>query len=280
MEHELEKSSVQESLFLRVASAAIMVPVGLAVVWLGEVVLLVATAIVGLLMWHEYWTVCTKEKGIHPAWIVSSSGLIGMLICYWGLPDGQIVAVVIPLIISTILMAFICTRKFIPLTIGLVLIGLAILALNIVRSETFGGLTLTIAAMICVWSTDIAAYFAGRGFGGPQLSPSSSPNKTWSGAAGAIVCSALIGAFIAGIVQGTIWSWVIFAIAISLIGQSGDLLQSIWKRHYGVKDSGNIIPGHGGVLDRLDAFSAVLFVLAGVLMVWPSFPVRFLGIDS
>lgn len=280
MEHELEKPSAQESLLLRVASAAIMVPVGLAVVWLGEIVLLLATAIVGLLMWYEYWTVCTRQKITHPAWFVSACGLIGMLICYWVLPDTQKIAISIPLIVSAIFAAIFYTERFIPLTIGMILIGTAILALNIVRSETFGGLTLTIAIMICVWSTDIAAYFAGRGFGGPQLSPSSSPNKTWSGAAGAVICSALIGAFIAGMVQGTIWSWVIFALAISLTGQTGDLLQSVWKRHYGVKDSGKIIPGHGGVLDRLDALSAVLIVLAGVLIAWPSFPGRFLGIDS
>jgi phosphatidate cytidylyltransferase len=118
------------------------------------------------------------------------------------------------------------------------------------------GQLLLIAVLVIVWMTDIGAYFAGRGFGGPLLSPKDSPNKTWTGAIGALVCAGLAGAAIARAGGGDFSHWLLFGLALSVVAQTGDLLESRFKRLYGVKDTSGFIPGHGGVLDRLDGLMA------------------------
>jgi len=119
-----------------------------------------------------------------------------------------------------------------------------------------------------IWVTDIFAFFAGRALGGPKLAPNISPNKTWSGLAGGTLASAVIG-FITSFMfnGGEIIFFVTASVLLSLIEQASDLTESKFKRIFGVKDSGNIIPGHGGVLDRLDGmiFSAP-FVLILVII--------------
>ncbi len=103
-----------------------------------------------------------------------------------------------------------------------------------------------------IWSTDIFAFFSGKTFGGPKLAPEISPNKTWTGLAGGIVASMIIGFISAFMFRGGIFFFVFFSIVLAIVEQASDLLESKFKRTFGVKDSGNIIPGHGGILDRLD----------------------------
>jgi phosphatidate cytidylyltransferase len=123
-------------------------------------------------------------------------------------------------------------------------------------------------AMLVVWSTDIFAYFAGRSIGGPKLAPRISPNKTWAGLGGGMLGAAVVGGIAAW--QFDLGSLFLFAGApMGLLAQLGDLYESKVKRRLGVKDSGSIIPGHGGVLDRLDGLLpvalATLFLLILVL---------------
>jgi phosphatidate cytidylyltransferase len=117
-----------------------------------------------------------------------------------------------------------------------------------------------------IWSTDIMAFFIGKSFGGPKIAPHISPNKTWSGAIGGLITSAIIGVISASVLfKGSIAFFIAISIILSIIEQVSDLIESKIKRTFGVKDSGNIIPGHGGVLDRLDGMilvaPAVLFLL-------------------
>jgi phosphatidate cytidylyltransferase len=126
-----------------------------------------------------------------------------------------------------------------------------------------------------VWTTDIVAYFTGRTLGGPKLMPRVSPKKTWSGALGGLAGGTLAGIGIVMVARDHGWSDLSTAplalvgalsAAASVLSQGGDLVESALKRHYGVKDSGRAIPGHGGVMDRLDGFFAVA-VLAGFYLV-------------
>ena len=119
--------------------------------------------------------------------------------------------------------------------------------------------------MIVTWATDICAYFAGRSIGGPKLAPRISPNKTWAGLGGGIVGAALFGGLTA------YWfdlgaPLVYVGGLMGLIAQAGDLYESWLKRRAGVKDSGTILPGHGGALDRLDGMLPVVVVTLGFLM--------------
>lgn len=124
-----------------------------------------------------------------------------------------------------------------------------------------------------VWATDIAAYFTGRTFGGPKLCPPISPKKTWSGFIGGVVAAALGGMLVAWAGQkfgltlpfGFLGTAVISIVA-SVASQVGDLGESALKRHCNVKDSSHLIPGHGGVMDRLDGFWAVCLIVAAVLL--------------
>ncbi|MCK2053962.1 phosphatidate cytidylyltransferase [Methylobacterium sp. 37f] len=126
-----------------------------------------------------------------------------------------------------------------------------------------------------VWSTDIIAYFTGRTFGGPKLMPRVSPKKTWSGAIGGLAAGTLAGVALVLIARDHGWSSLsttslagvaLLSATASVLSQGGDLVESALKRRYGVKDSGRAIPGHGGVMDRLDGFFAVA-ILAGFYLI-------------
>lgn len=268
-----------DTLALRVVSAVVMVPAGLGVVWLGGWVLLVAALLTGLVMWLEYWSVCTNNRPRSTGWYSGGLTLAALCIALMLKQDHFPALVMGGTTIVALALTLDKTGQFTWLLLGFLVVAAAIVSLMYVRSLDGYGLFLTISIMVCVWSTDIAAYFAGRGFGGPQLSPTNSPNKTWSGAAGAVICTALIGALIAGLLKAPVLSWLVFAGGISLVAQAGDLIQSGWKRHFKVKDSGAIIPGHGGFLDRLDSFSAALIVVTAGLMIIPDFPETFLGLE-
>ncbi len=123
-----------------------------------------------------------------------------------------------------------------------------------------------------IWSTDIFAFFAGKILGGAKLMPSVSPNKTWSGLAGGVFASILIGITSSLMFKGGILFFALCSAILSLIEQASDLCESKIKRIFGVKDSGNIIPGHGGVLDRLDG---MIFVAPVVLILITFFADKF-----
>jgi phosphatidate cytidylyltransferase len=122
--------------------------------------------------------------------------------------------------------------------------------------------------LLVVWIADTAAYFAGRRWGRHKLAPSISPGKTWEGAAGAVVGGGAYAIILAAIVGGGVRGMVVFAAAsavLVLVSIAGDLFESAVKRQAGVKDSGTILPGHGGMLDRIDSATATLPVAAAVV---------------
>lgn len=125
------------------------------------------------------------------------------------------------------------------------------------QGEDAVGRGLALYIMLSVWAVDIGAYFAGRSIGGPKLAPKLSPNKTWAGLVGGMISAAIIGhlwAWFAGAAMPEIT--LLLGLAIGLIAQAGDIMESALKRKFGVKDSGALIPGHGGILDRIDGLMA------------------------
>jgi phosphatidate cytidylyltransferase len=126
-----------------------------------------------------------------------------------------------------------------------------------------GGNKTALWLLLVVWANDIAAYAAGRSIGGPKLAPRLSPNKTWAGFIGGVACSGLIGALALGVGWAFSISIVVISLVLGVAAQLGDLVESLAKRHFGVKDSSGLIPGHGGLLDRVDGLLAASAV-AGV----------------
>lgn len=154
---------------------------------------------------------------------------------------------------------------------GTAWILLAGLGLLWVRSDPLVGRANLLFLLLLVWASDIGAYLVGRLAGGPKLAPRISPGKTWSGAVGGIAASVLVGVAADWVYPSSAgFGWIVaISVVLCVIGQGGDLAESWAKRHFGVKDSGALIPGHGGLLDRLDAllavapFAAVLALILG-----------------
>jgi phosphatidate cytidylyltransferase len=150
------------------------------------------------------------------------------------------------------------------LACGMLAVALWGVALVWLRADPLAGRANVIGLALVVWGSDIGAYVAGRLIGGPRLAPRISPGKTWAGAAGGALASSLISACAAKVLvlEANIPAALFLGAGLSVIGQAGDLAESAIKRRCGVKDSGRLIPGHGGLLDRLDAVMAVVPVAA------------------
>src|SRR5262249_5983935 len=137
----------------------------------------------------------------------------------------------------------------------------------VLRSDAQYGFLAMIFLFAVVWGTDILAYFVGRAVGGPKLAPWISPKKTWSGAIGGVaaaIAAAIAVAFAGGL--SNMAAVALLAAALSIVSQAGDLFESALKRRFDVKDSSQLIPGHGGLMDRLDGFltAAVAATLIGL----------------
>ncbi len=162
-------------------------------------------------------------------------------------------------------------RKISLYFLGLVYLIVSFSSLIFLRYGFAHGAWLVLSLAICVWSSDIGAYFFGKFIGGPKLMPNISPNKTWAGLIGAMVSCALslvvmlkLGEYLAGTIEtdlGLTMASIPFLILSGCVfgatGQAGDLFISLFKRHVKIKDTGNIIPGHGGILDRIDSLLLV-----------------------
>lgn len=149
--------------------------------------------------------------------------------------------------------------------LGLTYIGMAALAFVSLRAvEPFGFISIIWAVLVVV-AADVGGYFAGRLIGGPKLWPAVSPKKTWAGLGGAVLLAVLTGWMFSGATTGTYFPQVCAVSAVAaILAQAGDIAESALKRRFGVKDSGSILPGHGGVLDRLDGHMVALLVAAVV----------------
>ena len=148
---------------------------------------------------------------------------------------------------------------------GFLYVGIPAFALIVLGWFDFAWPGIVFWAMIVTWSTDTFAYFAGRSIGGPKLAPRISPSKTWSGLIGGLIGAELLGALVAYWLQlGSPFLYI--GGFMGLISQAGDLFESWLKRRAGVKDSGTILPGHGGALDRLDGFLPVVLATLAILM--------------
>jgi phosphatidate cytidylyltransferase len=151
---------------------------------------------------------------------------------------------------------------------GVIYAGALLLAPIFLRREPEFGFLAIVYLFAIVWTTDTAAYFVGRALGGPKLWPQISPKKTWSGAiGGTVAATALAAALINGATSAPFLPLVVVGVVLSAVSQAGDLLESAVKRHFGAKDASQLIPGHGGVMDRLDGFltAAASAALIGIL---------------
>ncbi len=146
-----------------------------------------------------------------------------------------------------------CNRNPLWLAVGAVYIAVPCGILIWLRQDQQAGMITILWLFLLVWSADIGAYLSGRTIGGPKLAPRISPNKTWAGFIGGISIAGVVSGAFGLVWEGNIITLFLWGGVIAIASQAGDLLESAAKRHFNVKDSSSLIPGHGGVLDRVDA---------------------------
>ena len=258
-----------EGLLQRVRSALILLPFVVAPVFFGGWLFALLLAVVGFLMARE-WTNLLKA----PAGDGVTLGVTVMLLLAFGLMLSPIDAIML-MVVACIACASYCFalgKRLSPLVGGLVYVALPLLAAQFLRLDPLG-VFLIGYLLISVWAVDIFAMFSGKIIGGPKLAPTISPKKTWAGLIGGMV-GAVLAAILSfftlvgfGFGQMSFTAVIIIAPLLAICSQIFDLFESAIKRRYDVKDSGVLIPGHGGLLDRVDGLIGVL-VIALLITAW------------
>ena len=252
-------------LALRVCSALVLVPLALGAAYLGGwpfAVLWGLAAMVVLWEWNSL--VAGSDQRI-----VLTTGGASLALAIALVLTGHLLAAVIVLAISTLGVASLAPAKRRTwIAAGVPYAGALGVAPIVLRSDNGEGFLAIIFLFAVVWTTDIAAYFSGRAIGGPKLMPRVSPNKTWSGAIGGTLAAVVVALALAQVTALTgLFAIAMLAVILSICAQGGDLFESFLKRRFGAKDSGHLIPGHGGLMDRLDGFvtASVVAALIGLL---------------
>ncbi len=198
--------------------------------------------------------------------LIGGSALAGMLAVAAGRPELAPAIVGAGAVAALIAGRYAWPGKAAWAALGVLGVALPAAALVWLRADPVAGRA-TVLWLICVvWAADTAAYVAGRAIGGPRLAPTISPGKTWAGLAGAVVFSVVVGAAAGWLYAPDRLPFImvlgVLSAALAIVAQAGDLAESKLKRHFGVKDSGRLIPGHGGALDRIDGMLAAALAIA------------------
>jgi len=244
----------------RALSAAVLAPVALACIWYGAAPYVVLIAVAGGGLAIEWVWLCGAWPSRAPGVWVPATVLLGLFVSLnWAWAG-------IAVLLAGFGLLWAATGRG-TLGAGVLYVGLPAIALVWLRLAESGRANVMFLVLV-VWASDIGAYAAGRLLGGPKLAPALSPGKTWSGAVGGLIAAIVVGQLAAGLMAGAaLGRAAIFGGLLGIATQAGDLLESAIKRHFGVKDSGRLIPGHGGLLDRLDGLLAAASVAAlAVLM--------------
>ncbi|OLP43651.1 phosphatidate cytidylyltransferase [Rhizobium oryziradicis] len=244
---------------LRTLSAIVMLVVVLAATWLGGFYFAGLAAVIGLTVFWE-WSHMTglvenSIRGATAGWfsvaVIALNVVVGDMTLSLPLLGGFTV---------TLILATFIWRWSWWLSAGVLYSGACIVALASIRDDDALGFVAMLFVFVIVWSTDILAYFVGRTLGGPKLAPRISPGKTWSGAIGGTIAGVIGGYIVAFSYFSVSGLWIpLLALALSVLSQMGDLFESFIKRRFGAKDSSHLIPGHGGVMDRVDGLATASF---------------------
>jgi phosphatidate cytidylyltransferase len=276
--------SMDANLVRRVGFAVIAIPVAFAVVWYGGLPLVLLLAVASVLGTRELFDLAARQGiiPIRPLGLLSAAALAPLSYATLAEPGfGRLVVTGWPyaaalwliVLLTWVLAVRPPTERPLPAA-GVTLLavaytgGLPAFLLAIRHSEysvrSWPGAWLVFFPLVVTWVCDTAAMFGGRGFGGPKLAPRVSPGKTRSGSAAGVVGGMVVAPIFAAVIFPRVglylplWQLIVIAAVLSVVGQVGDLAESLFKREAGVKDSSGLIPGHGGVLDRFDSLYFVI----------------------
>ena len=251
------------NLATRIIAALILAPVVLGAIYAGGwlfVILVILASFIGLYEWLTLLGLRRTDRLLQSGMVCLAAVMV--LVMLSGLAEGVILLCVWSAAQLALSMA-VGHRHFVLVGLGLPYVGIPFALLVWLRIQPDVGFAVVCWLFLVVWATDIGGYFAGRAIGGPRLAPRISPKKTWAGLGGAVGAAAGVGA-------GAAWVFGASSVAaaaglaglLAVIAQLGDLLESAMKRRFDAKDSGVLIPGHGGILDRIDGLLAAAPALA------------------
>ena len=275
-------ASRTRNFWMRLGSAAVLAPVAVACAYIGGWLFLLACGLAAAAILWE-WTALAAGGADWRVLVPGVTALLGAMGLV-GAADGgaAIGAIVIGAMLASVSVT--AWPRHPPAAKaaawaagGVLYAGTALLGPALLRRDPQWGFAALLFLFATVWATDIFAYAVGRAVGGRLLWPSVSPNKTWAGALGGLVggvAAAVAVAYSSGVTRLGVAG--VLALVLSIVGQGGDLFESAVKRRFGAKDAGGLIPGHGGVMDRLDGFlvAALAAVVIGIVRQGLAAPAR------
>jgi phosphatidate cytidylyltransferase len=266
----------QSNLMLRILAALVLAPLTIAIAYAGGWLWALLVTLVSIGLFAEWLMVVGAGSAA-----LTGVGTIVIAMMGASVAFGALKTSIVTGLIGGAIVTLMARGKFLWAATGFAYAAAALLASILVRKDLVNGFSALMFVLLVVWATDIGGYFAGRSIGGPKLWPRVSPKKTWSGALGGFAASLGVAAGFAAFGIGKAVPLLLVAAVLSVVSALGDLFESAVKRRFGVKDSSHLIPGHGGLMDRLDGFVAAIlaawiigFLRHGVhsagsgLMVW------------
>jgi phosphatidate cytidylyltransferase len=252
-------------LVLRVCSALVLVPIAIGTAYLGGWPFAVFWGLAAMGVLWEWISLVARSD--HRTVLMTGGASLALAVAL--VATGHLLAAVIVLAISTLGVAALAPAKWRTwIAAGVPYAGALGVAPVALRSDSEDGFLAVIFLFAIVWTTDVVAYFSGRAIGGPKLMAQVSPKKTWSGAIGGTLAAVIVAFVLAKVMAlSGLFAIAMLAVVLSICAQGGDLFESFLKRRFGAKDSGHLIPGHGGLMDRLDGFitASVVAALIGLL---------------
>ncbi|MER8825432.1 phosphatidate cytidylyltransferase [Mesorhizobium sp. M0938] len=254
------------NLQLRVISAVVLAVITLGLTWLGGLPFRLLCAAMTILIFYEWTRMCRPVAATSLGLLPEALLLVFVVALVAGLPASWLLLLVAAMAVVTVLVSSMHQTSVHQTgpwdASGLAYAAISGLSLALLRDGDRSGLVAILFLFAVVWATDISAYFVGRAVGGPKLAPSISPGKTQSGALGGAVGGVVAGLLLAALAgAGNLAILGVVALVLSIVAQAGDLFESWVKRRHDRKDSGTLIPGHGGVMDRVDGLVAAAFAL-------------------
>jgi phosphatidate cytidylyltransferase len=246
------------NLLLRIVSSLLLAPIAIAAAYFGGIVFMAFWALAALaVLWEWDTLVCADDR--NPVLATGAVTIAGAaLLMALGRSGGAMALIALGFFAVAVLSS---RLRRLWCAAGLVYAAAIVIAPVLLRHNAERGFAAILFLFAVVWLTDVVAYFAGRGIGGPKLMPRVSPNKTWSGAISGTLAGVLGGVAVArGFGIEGLAAVAAVALVLSVVSQAGDLAESAIKRHFNAKDASQLIPGHGGLMDRLDGFVAAAAV--------------------
>ncbi len=248
------------NLLLRIGAALVLAPLAVAVAYVGGWLWVAFVTLAAIGLYVEWLTIVAARTAIS-----TLAGAVTICAAGWVESDqGTSPYLFAPFALVVVAIALAAPHRRGWVALGLCYALAASIASVAVRLDQTFGFVVLMFVLLVVWATDIGGYFAGRRIGGPKLWPRVSPKKTWAGAIGGLAASLAVAAGFAALGFGRGVPLLVLGGILSITSQLGDLFESAIKRRFGVKDSSHLIPGHGGLMDRLDGFVAAI-VLAAIL---------------